>query len=542
MYEEGNPNAPILFLGEAPAMFEERMGRPLCGPSGDVFNDCLHSAGLIRHNSYILNTWPFQVVKEKDNYFIRNRPTVKLWDKNKGFTDEGWKATEDTRKRIAASGANLIVPMGGPATAMCVGKRPMLKWRGSILWSELLGKKVIPAIHPAATLHGTYLWRYLIIADFEKAKNEMGFADMRLPERRYILDPTFDDVMDYHALCMTKKRIATDIEVINHQLNCYCLVHDPMEAMVVPMADEFGNAWWDEGPEMSIWQAYARIMGDPEIMKINQNIVGFDSPFLLQQNNIFTYGPIGDTMLAQHIMYPEFKKGLDFIVSIRTREPYYKDEGKMWKGVGGDIKQFWTYNGKDGCTAFESWEDLEVELTEKEYWQTYNDTVAEMRILNYMSLRGFRVDHERLAKTHADVSKKLEAKEADLVRVAKYPFNVSSPKQCQLYFYGTLGYTPYHNRDGGITTDDKAMARLYRKYDCKEAKLVQEIRALRKLKGTYLEIAFDADARMRCAWNPRGTKFGRMSSSQTIFGTGMNQQNLHPEFKHFLVADEEPLV
>jgi hypothetical protein len=49
-------------------------------------------------------------------------------------------------------------------------------------------------------------------------------------------------------------------------------------------------------------------------------------------------------------------------------------------------------------------------------------------------------------------------------------------------------------------------------------------------------VAFDADGRLRCSWNPRGTKFGRLSSSQTIFGTGMNLQNLSPKFKGFIVA------
>lgn len=541
-FEEGNPNAPILVLGEAPASVEERMGRPFMGPSGDVFNDCLHRSGLIRHNIYILNVWPFQVWKDKPgNMFIKDRPSIQLWNYKSGFTEEGLKYAGPTIERIKASGANLVLTMGNPAMALALGKRPILKWRGSIVWSERLGKKIIPTLHPAATLHGTYLWRYLIMADMEKAKAESDRPDLNLPDPKIITNPSFSDIREYFALCMTKPEFCTDIEVINHQVNCFCLNYTKEESMVVPMADEYGKAWWDEGREITIWKDYARIMQDPSIMKINQNIVGFDSVFLLLQNNIFTYGKIGDPMIAQHIMYPEFNKGLDFIASIRTREPYYKDEGKMWKGVGGDIEKFWRYNGKDGCTALEGWDSCAEEMTLKGYWPTYNKTVRLMRTLNYMSVRGFRVDHDRLKKVHKDVSEQLLAKEAELDKVAKYPFNVSSPKQVQLYFYGTLGYTPYHNRDGGVTTDDKAMARIYRKYNSAEAKLVQEIRALRKLKGTYLEISFDADGRMRCNWNPRGTKFGRLSSSQTIFGTGMNQQNLHPEFKHFLVADEEPL-
>ncbi len=53
-----------------------------------------------------------------------------------------------------------------------------------------------------------------------------------------------------------------------------------------------------------------------------------------------------------------------------------------------------------------------------------------------------------------------------------------------------------------------------------------------------MDIEFDQDGRMRCSYNPRGSKFGRLSSSKTIFGTGTNQQNLPQEFKKFLVADE----
>lgn len=48
---------------------------------------------------------------------------------------------------------------------------------------------------------------------------------------------------------------------------------------------------------------------------------------------------------------------------------------------------------------------------------------------------------------------------------------------------------------------------------------------------------FDDDGRMRGSYNPRGTKFGRLSSSKTIFGTGMNFQNLPQAFKKFLVPD-----
>ena len=544
-YEEGSNDRPILVLAEAPSNQEIRLEQPLVGPSGAVFNDCLRTAGLRRSDCYILNIWPFQVEKSRmigheEEIYTRGNVgnyTQCLYTK-KGFTELGIYEARQCIEKLKTAHCNVVLTLGKPALQIMTGdNRPIMKWRGSPLFSEKFQKKFIPTVHPAATLHGVYTWRYMIIADMEKVKGEMESPFLELPKRDIITNPTFDFVMQY--MSVPRERFATDIEVINHQVNCFCICPDPAEVLVVPMADEFGDAWWTEDQEIQIWQLYAKLMGDPDIAKINQNIIGFDAPFLLQQNNIYTNGFIGDTMVAQKIMYPDFRKGLDFITSIHTREPYYKDEGKMWKGLGGDLEQFWRYNGKDGCVALESWDALAAEMTEGGYWPTYNRVMRLAKPIQYMTVRGMKVDHEALKRTHKDVEKKISEKQAELDSVAQVPFNVSSPKQCQNYFYGIKGITPYMSGKGTVTTDDKAMARIYRRYNLPEAKLVQEIRALRKLKGTYLEVDFDKDSRVRCSWDPTGTWTGRLSSSQTVFGTGMNMQNLHPEFKNFLVADDD---
>ena len=544
-WEEGLPDRPILVLAEAPSNAEIRLEQPLVGPSGTVFNDCLHTSGLHRSECYILNVWPFQVEKDRlapDNIYVRGKVrnfNYLLYTK-RGFTELGFYEARHCIEKLKAATPNVVLSLGNVAFHMLSGdNRPILTWRGSPLWSDKFQKKYIPTVHPAATLHGVYIWRYLIINDMEKVRRQMDFPELVPTSRNIIINPSYEDARDYLWETGTKKRFATDIEVINHQLNCFCICHDKSEVMVIPMADEFGNSWWNEEQETHIWTLYAQLMGDKQIAKINQNLIGFDVPFLLQQNNIFTCGPLYDTMIAQKILYPDFKKGLDFITSVHTDEPYYKAEGKMWKGHGGDISQFWRYNGKDGYVALEAWDKLADEMTEGGYWPTYNRRVRLAQPLQYMTIRGMKVDHKALQTTADAVDIKIEEKMSELHRVAKQPFNPSSPKQCQEYFYGLLAIPPYKSSTGTVTTDDKAMARIYRRYHHPEAKLVQEIRALKKLKGTYLEVEFDKDDRLRCSWDPTGTWTGRLSSSQTIFGTGMNQQNLHPEFKHFLVADDD---
>ena len=41
---------------------------------------------------------------------------------------------------------------------------------------------------------------------------------------------------------------------------------------------------------IAMWKSYASLMSDPNVEKINQNIVGFDAPFLLTLKIAFTLG------------------------------------------------------------------------------------------------------------------------------------------------------------------------------------------------------------------------------------------------------------
>jgi len=309
--------------------------------------------------------------------------------------------------------------------------------------------------------------------------------------------------------------------------------------MSIPIVKANGADYWTPEQEETIWLLTAQILGKETIMKIGQNLI-FDTSFMLQQMNIHTRGKIADTMILHHIMFPDFPKGLDFLCSMHTDIPYYKDEGKMWRNPGKDITGFWTYNARDSVAAFAIWEVLKPIMNEQGFDKTYWDTIDMFPSLLYMMIRGIGVDTERLDSTRKEVSQKLEEKRNELEKVADYSFNPASPKQCIEYFYTHKGNKAYISRTTNRpTTDDKAMSRIYRRYKYPEAKLVQEIRSLSKLLSTYLEVKYDKDNRVRCSYNPRGTTTGRLSSSETIFGTGMNLQNLPPEFKGFLIATQE---
>jgi hypothetical protein len=204
-------------------------------------------------------------------------------------------------------------------------------------------------------------------------------------------------------------------------------------------------------------------------------------------------------------------------------------------------ENFLRYSGLDSACTLEAHNNFWGDLYPT--WQAANDmTMAILPVLMFMQSRGIKIDKAALDLTKVEVLKLKAEKQEELNAVCGRPLNVNSPKDCQSYFYGTLGLPVSKNAKGNPTLDDAALQRFVRGTQLhpsvREAKLVQEIRGLDKLYGTYLNLEYDADGRCRCSFNPRGTKFGRLSSSKTIFGTGANFQNFHSEFKRFLVADE----
>ncbi len=55
VFGEGNPDAKLVFIGEAPGRDEDAMGRPFVGRSGQLLTKSLKMVGLDRSEVYITN-------------------------------------------------------------------------------------------------------------------------------------------------------------------------------------------------------------------------------------------------------------------------------------------------------------------------------------------------------------------------------------------------------------------------------------------------------------------------------------------------------
>lgn len=567
-YSEGDPDSRICFIGEAPSYQEMQDGRPFVGPAGNLFDRCMHSAQVIRADSYITNVFEDEVKKPEHGEFkgsiVSKDGQYRLWHPTIGFTEAGMEFSKGARERLARTTANVIVPLGAPALNLCLGEqkpRPITKWRGSILCGGNSGpcprRKIVGTIHPAASLRGTYEWRYLIISDLQRAKEESLSPEIHLPQRKIIINPTFDQARTFLKRMLDSSIVNTDIETLNGQVDCFSLCAEPNEIISIPMLNEHFQTRWSLEEEIEIWNLYAQIISSPQIVKVNQNIL-FDLEKLMDRNAIVPQGIMHDPMVAFSCRYPFLDKNLGTICSFCTREPYYKDDGELRDSPTiDDFERRWIYNAKDSGVSLESWLLLEPELDSAGYRETYNIHMNMLSSLIFMMTGGIKVNQTAMTETRirekAELEKVVEKlsevmqrviltkapKKAAEKRAAKETnaININSSQQLKKYFYEGKGITPYKNKDGSETIDDTALIRIFRRYGFEEASLMQTYRRMAKNIATYLEMQLSENGRVHCSYNIRGTWTGRLSSGQTTEDLGGNMQNLPLHMRGFLESD-----
>lgn len=538
VFGEGPRDAKIVFVGQSPGAQEEKVGRPFIGPAGKLLDNCMKEAGILRSSCYLTN-----VVKEFPGPFSTDiKKIVDISTRGKPKTSPKWDTyLQMLQTELKALNPNVLVAVGNEALFALTGLTGISKWRGSIVESTLLPKvKVIPIIHPSASLRGNYHFKYWIANDLKKVRLQSYFPGIHLTEREYILRPSYAACFDYLEECRKKKVHGFDIEVTRapfKEVSCISFSHSLASAISIPFVER-GSSYFLPQQEVEIWKGIRNLLEDPKVVSIGQNVM-FDSYFLYRKYRIQVTN-MEDTMIAMAILYPTFPKGLDFITSIYTDLPYYKADGKerILRGGGSD-NQFWLYNAKDSIVLMEAFPRMIEELERQGNIGTYLRQRDLLNILMEMTARGMRVDQVRMEEESIDSLNEIERLTAELERMVGYEVNPRSTRELQEYFYQLKGIKPYKNRKTGRTTLDRdALTKLAAKGH-PEASIILRIRRLEKLNGTYYEMGLDEDGRLRSSMNPVGAaRTGRLSSSKTIFGTGGNLQNQPKEVRKILLPDE----
>ena len=565
---EGNLTSPLVLVGEAPGYDEEATGKPFIGRSGDLlFRQLFPSFGFSRASTYITN-----VVKERPSgndisRFVKfgSGPNAKVKE-----TPEFQAYVEELRAELAGTTANVLLAVGNVALYALCGLHGISKWRGSVLESTLLpGRKVIATFHPASALRD-HTHRHIIAMDLARVRDELVSPHITRPQRTYILNPGFEEILSYIDRCRSAKRVAFDIEVTSHHVNCISLSPNSKEAISIPFATLSGESVWSPAQEAELWQIIGALLEDGEVRKLGQN-VGFDSWFLYHEMGIAVHS-FDDTMVAHKMCYPDFPAGLDFMCSVYTDEPYYKDDGKVWVRQTGTDEDFRLYNAKDSVVLHEVWDAIESDMIRLGLKPHYEEKLKTIPPLTFMTEHGMCLDREWLMEEKKVARKEATSLRNQIKKMMNEPhINLNSKQQVAEFFYYKLKIKPYKGRKQKEPTAAKKKREVEllmkkRGLDEKDAKKLAEARrgsvaeeALKRLAGThgreearllllyrehtkyistYLNFKRDEDGRLRGSYNTVGTVSGRFSSSQTIFGTGLNVQTMPHRLKRAILADD----
>lgn len=541
----GNFNAALAIVGEQPGIQEvrHRPPKPFVGPAGQGLDECLVMARIPRHELYLTS-----VIKDLDKPlqgYINFDYRRQSWT----ISEDGWEYIHELRDELKKlPSLNCVVATGNvPLVALC-SRLGISKWHGSILESTLVpGLKVIPTFHSATFIPPkfNFLNKPQIVEDLLRAKHESGFKELRRTGRRVLIKPSFKDAVMYLNNCFTNGRrgqtIDIDIEVINGEVDCISAAFCPTTAMSIPFRNSRGDYFTIE-QELEIMRLFAKIIQDEKISKRGANFI-FDTQFLFHKYGIVPHGELHCTQIAQKIAFPDFGAGLDQVCRMWTDIPYYKEDGKQWMKMGtGSWEEWWNYNGMDVIVPNEAHPKQIQELIKQQNLETYERQRKLIKPLIYMSERGIRIDVDGMMRYKEEQQSIVDQRIADLHEEVGYELNPNSPSQIMGYFYKELGLKPYKKRNTKgqytDTTDVDALKRLSRR-GYKAAQILLDIRSLNKRISTYLNIGkVDRDGRYRSSYKPVGAETGRLSSGETIFGTGGNQQNWPHDLLRFFLFDE----
>jgi DNA polymerase len=134
VFGSGNPNAELVFVGEAPGFDEDQQGLPFVGRAGQLLTKIIESIDLKREDVYICNV-------------LKCRPP----DNRNPEPDEVMACNPFLRKQLATIDPKIVCCLGTfAAQTVMQTASPISKLRGR--FHDIDGLRVIATFHPAYLL------------------------------------------------------------------------------------------------------------------------------------------------------------------------------------------------------------------------------------------------------------------------------------------------------------------------------------------------------------------------------------------------------
>ena len=165
VFSDGNPNADIMLIGEAPGADEDRLGVPFVGRAGKLLDEFFKKAGIDRQKDvYICNT-------------LKCRPP----NNRKPESSEKKACAPYLKQQIDAVNPKIIILCGATALESFIKGLSISKARGKVFKGSK-GTVFIPIFHPS------YLLR-------RHSLEENSPRDLMLKDLRFIKELSLQDTI-----------------------------------------------------------------------------------------------------------------------------------------------------------------------------------------------------------------------------------------------------------------------------------------------------------------------------------------------------------
>lgn len=159
VFADGNPNARVMFIGEAPGRDEDLQGKPFVGRSGQLLDRMLKAIGLDRSQVYIANTVPWRPPGNRT-------PTPQETEICRPFI----------QRQIELVNPDVVVFLGAASAKTLLGVQDGIrKMRGRWMTYPVAGRQVaaLATYHPAYLLRSP-LEKRLSWRDFLSVKSKLS--------------------------------------------------------------------------------------------------------------------------------------------------------------------------------------------------------------------------------------------------------------------------------------------------------------------------------------------------------------------------------
>jgi uracil-DNA glycosylase family 4 len=539
----GPTDSEIFILGEAPGEVEDATGIPFNNPhgAGRVFNLLLSQVGINRRDVRIRNVALLRPqANDMRNYFVDSKCTIP-----KPILIE-W--IEQLRCELEEHRPNVVIAMGSYALWAMTGMKKISTARGYVTESALVpGLKVLPTYHPQAI---NYEWKLfgIDIFDLRKALHHSKDSKMPIDKTRYIAPATYEMFMDYlETIRAGKKKFAFDIE--SHIGTSYPHTLGVADNVNFGMSFSFmegARVLITSEQEAQLWYKLAQCADECEVVMHNAS---YDKAVMWHYHGVYFKNIYLDTLIAAHLLWPEFPRDLGFLGSLILDVPAWKSMSKVDNAV---------YNALDAIRTFAIADPLMAEIKKQSMEKMLSFEMGMINPAIMMQLQGIACDREKRAELQKETTELISTLKQELDDQFKKPVNFNSPTQMKQLLYYDLGLEPQFKRRKSVeqtrimTTDAKALKKLVRKYPNHTwLKKIMDYKKVVKLL-TFLEAEPSPEGRYHTSYNITGSatedtgkrSFGRWSSSASIilpFGSG-NLQNIPPKAREMYRCDEGKIL